>query len=147
MVKELHGPYPGDELLPSPRKIITHAITILAPATTIWPWLVQMGAGRAGWYSYDWIDNGGRPSVKSIIPALQHLQVGDLLPAIPGKKDSFLVREVQPGRALIFVVPLPTALENPDTWLRLAGPLRVSWALILETINPGYTRLISRGRI
>ena len=55
---------PGDELVPFPRKIVTHSITINAPTEDVWPWLVQLGAGRAGWYSYDRIDNGGKPSAR-----------------------------------------------------------------------------------
>ena len=48
--------------MPQPLGVITHAITIDAPPEAVWPWLVQLGSGRAGWYAYDHIDNGGRPS-------------------------------------------------------------------------------------
>ena len=67
---------PGDELLPEAVGSFTHAITIRRPRREIWPWLIQMGAGRAGWYSYDFIDNGRQPSAKRIVPELQHLEVG-----------------------------------------------------------------------
>ena len=60
--EEAHRPLPGDEVIPHPIGSQTHAITIDMPPDQVWPWLVQMGCGRAGWYSYDLLDNGGRPS-------------------------------------------------------------------------------------
>ena len=138
---------PGDELIPFPRKIITHSIIINAPSLVVWPWLVQLGAGRAGWYSHDRIDNGGTPSAKRIIPELQHIEVGDIMPAVPNSKDAFIIREIQIGKALVLVVPIMTAVEDTDTKRRMASPLRVSWALVLESLNSERTRLISRGRI
>jgi hypothetical protein len=138
---------PGDELIPFPGKIITHSIIINAPTKVVWPWLVQLGAGRAGWYSHDRIDNGGTPSAKGIIPELQHIEVGDIMPAVPNSKDAFIIREVQIGKALVLVVPIMTAVEDTDTKRRMTGPLRVSWALVLESLNGERTKLISRGRI
>jgi hypothetical protein len=58
---------------------------------SVWPWLVQMGSGRAGWYSYDWIDNDGHPSATEIIPEFQRIAPGDVLPSLPGATDSFIV--------------------------------------------------------
>lgn len=138
---------PGDELIPSPGKIVTHTITINAPSETIWPWLVQLGSGRAGWYSYDRIDNGGKPSAKEIIPELQFIAVGDIMPAIPGTKDAFIIKQILPGKALLLVVPIQAAIEEPDALRRMAGTLRVSWVLVLEKLGHEKTRLISRGRI
>jgi hypothetical protein len=106
-----------------------------------------MGAGRAGWYSYDRIDNGGRASARQIITGLQHIKVGDLMPAIPDARDAFIVQEIQVARALILVVPIQSAIEDPDPLRRMTGPLRVSWALLLATISQGETRLISRCRV
>jgi hypothetical protein len=145
-IPDTHSP-PGDDLIPNPKKTITHSIVINASAEAIWPWLVQLGAGRAGWYSFDRVDNGGKPSAVKIIPELQHLEVGDIMPAIPGSKDAFIVEEIQIGRTMVLVVPMMTALEEPDPQRRMKNPLRVSWALILEPINAESTRLISRGRI
>src|SRR6266511_1264030 len=54
----------------------TRAIPVTARAEQVWPWLVQIGYGRAGWYSYDWIDNDGRPSADRILPDFQYLRVG-----------------------------------------------------------------------
>ena len=79
---------PGDELIPESIASLTHAITIQRAPHDVWPWLVQMGAGsRAGWYSYDFIDNGRRPSADRIVPVLQTVAVGDLCPAVPGATD------------------------------------------------------------
>jgi hypothetical protein len=138
---------PGDELILSPAKTVTHTITINAPSEMVWPWIVQLGAGRAGWYSYDRIDNGGVPSAKKIIPELQRIAVGDIMPAVPGAKDAFIIQQILPGRALVLVVPIQTAVEEPDTLQRMAGSLRVSWVLALETLGHEKTKLISRGRI
>lgn len=113
----------------------------------VWPWLVQLGASRAGWYSYDRIDNGGMPSAKKIISELQSIAVGDIMPAVPGTKDAFIIQQILPGKALVLVVPIQSAAEEPDALRRMAGSLRVSWVLDLETIEHGKTRLISRGRI
>ena len=83
---------PGDELIAEPIGTLTHAITIRRPAREVWPWLVQMGAGsRAGWYSYDIIDNGRQRSAGRIVAELQHIGVGTLFPAVPGATDGFHV--------------------------------------------------------
>jgi hypothetical protein len=79
----------------------THAITIDAPPPQVWPWIAQMGGGRAGWYSWDAIDNGGRPSATSIVPALQTLIPGDIMPAVPGAEDAFVVAAVDAPRPLL----------------------------------------------
>ena len=65
-------PLPGDEVIPQRIGCLTHAITIRGPRHDVWPWLAQMGAGsRAGWYSYDFLDNGRRRSAERIVPELQ----------------------------------------------------------------------------
>lgn len=139
---------PGDELVPQPMDVITHAITINVPSQAVWPWLIQMGSGRAGWYAYDHIDNGGVPSARQIIPALQHIAVGEIMPALPGTQDAFVVESVIPERALVLVVPfepLPTR-SAPAAGSPGPGP-RASWALVLEPLTRRRTRLIVRSRI
>lgn len=139
--------FPGDGLILNPKKTITHSVTIHASPEQIWPWLIQMGAGRGGWYSYDKVDNAGIPSAGKIIPEFQQLKAGDLLPAIPKSADSFIVREISPRRSLVLVVPVQDAREEPRIHQRMTGPLRASWTLVLEPVGPGKTRLISRARI
>jgi PPOX class probable F420-dependent enzyme len=121
---------PGDELVADAKLGWTHAITIGARPAAIWPWLVQMGCRRAGWYSYDGLDNAAVPSADRILPQLQQVQVGDILPQTPTAEDRFVVRAVEPQRALVLG-------DN-------AGSM--SWAFVLEPVGETGTRLITRSR-
>jgi CubicO group peptidase (beta-lactamase class C family) len=114
---------------------VTHAITISAPIERVWPWLAQMGADRAGWYSWDAIDNGGKPSALSIVPDCQPIALGDVMPAVPGAKDAFIVAAVDPPHDLV--------LTAPDG----RGGEAVSWEHFLESLDGDRTRLILRGRV
>jgi hypothetical protein len=123
---------PGDELLPTPDVQRTHAITIEAPPAQVWPWLAQMGCQRAGFYSIDRLDNAGMPSADHIIPTLQHIAVGDVIPARPTGKEGFTVRRVDPGRALVLGVATNT--------------YEMIWAFAVEPIGASATRLVLRVR-
>jgi hypothetical protein len=113
----------------------THAITIDAPIERVWPWLAQMGSDRAGWYSWDAIDNGGKPSARSIVLEFQTVALGDVMPAVPGAKDAFVVAAVNRPRDLIL-----TASDG-------SGGEAVSWEHFLERLDGNRTRLILRGRV
>jgi hypothetical protein len=114
---------------------LTHAITIAGSPGAVWPWLVQMGAGtRAGWYSYDFLDNGRQASATRIVPELQHITVGTLFPALPGVTEGFVVLAFEPQRSLILGWP------EPD------GSPMVTWAFVLEQHTGSTTRLIVRVR-
>lgn len=126
---------PGDAIVPDPIYVETRALTIHAPVECVWPWLAQMGSGRAGWYAFDFIDNDSNPSAKSILPEYQHITPGDTLPALPGMKDIFQVKEVDPPFHLILTVP------------DIASGSRVSWEFLLKPLDSGHTRLIERGRV
>src|SRR5262249_51908477 len=132
---ERQGSLPGDALIPDAVATVMHAITISTTPERIWPWLVQMGAGRAGWYSYDWVDNDGHPSATEIIPGLQPIAPGDVIPSLRGEKNSFIVHAVEPARDLILAVPAP------------AGGFVVTWEFFLEPFTPRRTRLLVRGRV
>jgi hypothetical protein len=80
---EIDGPVAGDDLVPDARLVATRSIDLAAPPDEVFPWLVQMGFGRAGWYSYDWLDNLGRRSAGRIHPEWQDLRAGDLVPGGP----------------------------------------------------------------
>lgn len=126
---------PGDERIPQPIDTLTHAVTIRAAARDVWPWLVQMGAGsRAGWYSYDWLDNGRRPSATRIVPELQHPEVGAIFPASPGATDGFTLLAIEPGRVLTL------------GWLAPDGTPKTTWTFVLDRIGRGVTRLVVRVR-
>jgi membrane protease YdiL (CAAX protease family) len=127
-------PMPGDRLVTDPMLVVTHAITIEAPPARVWPWLAQMGAGRAGWYSWDAIDNDGAPSLRRVAPELQAVAAGDLLPALPGAAEAFVVAVAEPPRDLVLTVPG-------------AGGSVVSWEHLLEPLGPGRTRMIVRARV
>jgi hypothetical protein len=130
---EVARPMPGDHLVEHPQLCATRAITIDAPPHDVWPWLVQMGAyTRAGWYSYDRVDNAGRTSAWDIRPELQHLDVGDILPTDPDG-NGFEVRGIDPGRSLVLGIDEP----------RKAA---ISTAITLEGADEDRTRLIIRLR-
>lgn len=122
----------GDDIVASAAGQLTHAITIDAPPQEVWPWLVQMGCQRAGWYSWDILDNGRKPSANRIIPKLQTLDVGDVLPARPVGTEGFKVVRIIPERALIL------GSLTPD-W-------EGTWAFVLEPLSGGRTRLVTRYR-
>ena len=82
---------PGDALLPAAKGRWTHAITIQASPAEIWPWLVQMGCRRGGWYSYDGLGNGSAPSAARIQSELQEIAVGDLMAWTPRAVEGFFV--------------------------------------------------------
>jgi hypothetical protein len=152
---------PGDELVPDGETLLTRGITIAAPPEAVWPWLVQMGYGRAGWYSYDRFDMKGSSS-DVIRPELQSLAIGDLLPTDPD--GGFEVRLLEPNRALVVFIDAAlveaqrgaqaegiSSTETPGLaasgrFLELASPpdFAVSWAFVLQPAGPGDTRLIER---
>ncbi|UBU18293.1 hypothetical protein [Nonomuraea gerenzanensis] len=102
--EEARAPMPGDEIAPRAHLQATRAITIDAPPKEVWPWLVQMGGyTRAGWYSYDRIDNAGRPSAGRIVPELQDLQVGDVMPTAPDG-SGFTVERIDPPSTLVLSI-------------------------------------------
>jgi len=124
--QEVARAMPGDGLVDGAGST-TRAITVTARAEQVWPWLVQIGYGRAGWYSYDWIDNDGRPSADRILPDFQYLRVGDRILMAPGMGAT--VRAVAPNRYV---------LSQSD-----GGE---SWCLALYPLDERHTRLVSRWR-
>ena len=107
---EVQRALPGDECVPHPKSELTFAITIHAPASQVWPWYVQLGCQRGGWYSYDLLDNGGFPSADRIILGYQHLEVGDMVKAVPNGSFGFPVAQIEPNKALVLAGTM-----NPKT--------------------------------
>ncbi|HEU5426608.1 MAG TPA: hypothetical protein VFU74_07040 [Actinocrinis sp.] len=126
---------PGDDLLPSASVVTTRAITIDAPASAVWPWLVQMGPGRGGAYTYDWIENLfglGIHSADQVLPEFQHPQIGDAQRL--GRNGPVLrLAVLEPERALVF-------RSDDDAWVW-------SFGLYSQGAHGESTRLVSRNRI
>jgi hypothetical protein len=119
---------PGDELIEQPTFNVTRAITIRARPEEVWPWIVQIGYGRAGFYSYDLLDNLGKPSADRIIPELQHIEMGTWIP-MSGKvteETAFCVMAFEPNHWML--------------WQKAAS----TWAWKLLSIDEEQTRLIIR---
>jgi hypothetical protein len=129
---EADGPLPGDDLLADPEIVSTRAVWVGAPPEAIWPWLVQMGPGRGGAYTYDWIENLfglGMHSADKILPELQDLQVGDAQ-RLGARGPVLRVAGLEPRKSLV--------LRSDDgLWV---------WSFTLVPAAAG-TRLISRNRI
>jgi hypothetical protein len=98
---EAAGPMQGDNLVADPTITLTRAITIEAPPAAVWPWLVQMGYRRAGWYSYDLFDNDN-VHVHRILPEFQNLKVGDVMRT--DAEGGFRVEAIDPGRAIVAMI-------------------------------------------
>jgi hypothetical protein len=133
---------PGDELVPEPKFVWNQAITINAPAAEVWPWVVQIGNQRAGWYSWDGIHrllgvagsvDDPRGSANRIIPELQNLEVGDKIRMMPEEMGipGYTVVSIEPDRALV------THIDDENG---------SSWVWVLDPIDAETTRLIVRFR-
>jgi hypothetical protein len=129
--QELARTMPGDEIVKRPIFDATRVVTINARPEDVWPWIVQIGFGRAGWYSIDLFDNLGRHSSERIVPELQHIEVGDLVPLGPGEGSGMFVKEFVPNRSMLW-------------WAGKEG--QTSWAWGLYPTSDGATRLVTRVR-
>jgi len=121
----------GDEIVPRPIFNATRVVTINARPEDIWPWIVQIGFGRAGWYSIDLFDNLGRHSSERIVPELQHIEIGDLVPLGPGEGSGMFVKEFVVNRSMLW-------------WTGKDG--QTTWAWGLYPTPAGATRLVTRVR-
>ena len=125
----------GDPFIVNPTHSATHAVTVDAPPSDIWPWLVQMGYQRGGLYSYDWLDRLfgilDRPSTNHVLPEFQHLAVGDKIPLGPGEKQKLTVVALEPCRALAL-----SYKEHDFDWV---------WQFGLYPLDNKQTRLVTRG--
>jgi hypothetical protein len=143
---EVACPLLGDSLIDKPRLQATHAVTVHAPPEAIWPWLVQMGQGRGGFYSYEGVERllGLRAgNADRILPDLQELHAADELPVAPNGA----------GLPVDIVVPYRTLVMHSDSPIPArvavmqAGYYRsVTWTFHLEPIDAENTRLIERWR-
>jgi hypothetical protein len=138
----------GDGLLTDAVAQVTDGITIAAPPERIWPWLLQMGCGRAGFYSYDLIDNGGEPSARELHPELLKLEVGQVISASPGSQEGFEVLSLDAPRALVLggLYDTGAGKQLPFAATRPAKFWHITWTFVLEPWGPDKTRLLVRAR-
>lgn len=146
---ELVRAYPGDDLIPGPGISSTMATTLPGPPEEVWPWLQQMGCTRGGWYSWDRLDNGGRPSAQRIVPEWQHLEEGQHLDSLPSGASWFTVAVLVPDRTLVLRAALKLPSGRP--FELHGGPLPRAyvdsvWGFHLEPAPGGRTRLVVRSR-
>jgi len=143
---EVRRHYPGADLIPDGRRSATMAVTIDAPRAEVWPWLVQMGADRAGWYSWDRLDNWGHPSATRINPEWQQITLGDRLAGTPDGSQSWEVAALEPDRFL----GLRMSLDLRGRPFDPAGALPRSytdslWGFLLQELPGDRTRLVVSG--
>lgn len=134
---------PGDDLIPQPRWAATHAITIQAAPARIWPWIVQIGQGRGGYYSYEGLENVVGCQITNadrILPQFQSLRPGDLVALHPAANaPKFKVNTLVPERYLLFGAA-------PAFDAALQGTVGQTWLFYLDPQPDGSTRLLARTR-
>ena len=145
--EEVTGPYPGSDLIAGGERGATMAVTIDAPPSRVWPWLIQMGCDRAGWYSWDRLDNAGVPSTAHIHPEWQRVSVGDHLASTPNGRAWFEVAALDPERFLALRASINLRSGRPFDPTRPRPPMYVDalWAFQLKELPKSRTRLVVSG--
>jgi hypothetical protein len=130
---------PGDDLITKADLTATRAITIRTSADHVWPWIAQLGQGRGGFYSYDFLENligADIHSADRIVPELQGIEVGDEV--LLGPEFGYDVAQLEPGRSLVLRGGFP--LKN------VAPPYDATWAFVLRAEPDETTRMLVRER-
>ena len=143
---EVEGVMPGDELVANANVQTTRALNIAAPPERVWPWLVQLGQGRGGFYSYDFLENAmglDIHSVNQILPEHQHVAVGDVIPLEP-EGDGYRVSVVEPERLLLLYIDGEGEGTMAEHFRKTDAAS--TWAFVLEPLPGERTRLIVRWR-
>jgi len=128
---ELKQSLPGDDIVDNPSFNATRVVTIEARSQDIYPWIVQMGIKRAGWYSYDLLDNLGKKSAMEILDEYQNIQIGDLIPMSPDGKNGIWVKDFEKNHWML--------------WWDKKGD--TSWVWMINPIDNNTCRLITRVRV
>lgn len=148
---EVQQAMPGDELVPDPLLGYTRAITIQAPVECVWPWVIQLGQGRGGFYSYDGLENIARCDIHSanrILPDLQHPQIGDLVRLGPKGYPCFAIAAIETNRTLALLSADPQS-GQPVAYRAQAekGYSIATWQFVLQPSGARLTRLLVRQRL
>ena len=143
---EVKRAYPGADLIPGGVRSATNAVTIEAAPAEVWRWLVQMGYDRAGWYSWDRLDNWGHTSADRIHPEWQQIAVGDRLPSMPDEKGWWEVAALEHERFLGLRASVDLRMRPFDP----GGPRPrfysdSLWGFLLEELPGGGTRVVESG--
>jgi hypothetical protein len=130
---EVASPLPGDDLMRGAQYKSTRAISIDVPPEAVWPWLVQVGCLRAGWYSNDLLDNLAHPSAVAIVPEFQHLEVGQWVPMSPKPSDrsALKVHSFDANRWLLWTTP-------DSTWAWQLTPTDSNGTRLITRVNARY---------
>lgn len=138
----------GDDLIAEPAGQVTRAIEIAAAPEAVWPWVIQLGADRGGFYSYDWLENLFRLGIHSadrIVPEWQKRAVGDLVHADAKGNNGWYVSDVRPPHALVLKM---ANVKEGRPFRRDEPPfMEFTWAFVLEPDGEGRTRLLVRERV
>jgi len=137
--QEVDGPLPGDDLVANADVTATRAITIRVSADQVWPWIAQLGQGRGGFYSYDFLENLVGCNIHSsdrIVPEWQNVAVGDEVRLAP--EVGLIVASLERGRSLVLCGGIPIG--------RTAAPYDFTWAFALRDEPDETSRLLVRER-
>lgn len=168
--EEALGPLPGDEFIAHPMVEWTRGVTVHAAPERVWPWLAQMGYGRGGWYTPQWVDLAANrwvfgvrhpfpASAGRLLPQYQHVAVGDLICDGPDYASYFRVLRVDPGHAVVYRsirhprrgspidITDPASPQRAEQQLREAGTyFDFTWALVVNELGGQRARLLVRTR-
>ena len=146
--EEINGFLPGDDLIAEPASQVTRAITIDAPSDAVWSWVIQLGADRGGFYSYDWLEDLfglGIHSANDIVQGWQRRGVGELVYGDAKGRGGWYVMDVQPNRALVLQMA-DVKNGRPATRSHRAF-MEFTWAFVLHEGTDSKTRLLVRERV
>lgn len=146
--EEVARVWPGDAYCPRTENEATRAVTVNAPASAVWPWILQLGQDRGGFYSYAELENLAgceMPTVEHIVPEWQQRAVGDIVWLAPkeryGGKACMMVGWLEPERAMVLIMP-----EDAESVAAGGEARRGVWSFLIDPIDDASCRLLTRSR-
>jgi hypothetical protein len=131
--EELLLALPGDKNVHTPDFNATRGITIHSTPELVWPWIIQIGSKRAGWYSIDWMDNAGIKSADQILPEFQTIEVGQFIPFTPDQKNGMWVNDFKEHEYILWVDK-----EGKATWLWYVYPIDQTRSRLVTRLRTKY---------